>query len=337
MSWKSAPLLIGLFVIQPALANGEITNCSDLNPSRGKKQVRTYTSPYQGDVFCVSLPRKKKIEKLKNGKTRVSYESKVDFRVRVFGKEHSTVGYFDKQVAFIGVDYQQKPGRYPLHIFLILEALSDNGIKKETVFGPIQIMITVKKKYPKSNYRPPIRTEEQQKKVNQESEQLKSVLKSTSPYVVGELAKFRLPLPLDKIHITSHFIDKRPLGCKKNCRYHAALDFRSAFDEKRSVAEDVFPINNGLVVDVSTYTAINAGIVMTVDHGAGVKSSYSHLSKPYYQKGQLVTPNKPLARSGSTGADSTHLHLVMTVNGETVDPEKFLGMFFNFKKLQKKN
>ena len=266
--------------------------------------------PYQGDVVRIEMDKKKKVKILKNGKKVVLYATEGDFKVKVFGKEYLPVNFKNKLVIFIGVDYQKKPGSYPLEVI----------VKQNNSSFRLPVMkLTVRKKYPKLNHQPPKRTKEEQEKINEESEKLNEVLKSACSYQVKESSGFRWPIA--RIKITSPFGQRR-CQSRDNCRYHTGTDFRSAFDEKHSKPENVFPINNGLVVEVSSYTL--EGITMVVDHGAGIKSSYFHLSKAYYKKGDIVSKTKPIARSGATGTDAVHLHLMVTIHGDTVDPEKFL-------------
>ena len=292
----------------------KITNC-------GKKS--NFSKPYQGDVFCVELNKVKKKEKGKNGKIKVSYVKELDFFVEVFGKKYFPIDYKNKLVAFIGIDYRKPAKDYPLRVFFLQEYQDSAGNKKISVRAHPATFIRVRKKYPKLPYHPPKRTSEEQAKINRESEKLNSVLKSTQIYSVQELENFRWPIK--PVKITAPFGQARCQDKKKtSCRYHTGTDFRSAFDEKHSKPENVFSINDGMVVEVSSYAL--EGVTMVVDHGMGIKSSYFHLSKAYYKNGEKVTKIKPIARSGNTGEGNLpiHLHLMMTIHGAIVDPEKFL-------------
>ncbi|MDO8430359.1 MAG: M23 family metallopeptidase [bacterium] len=301
MKRRIAGLAIWLFLSSFSLSYADLFN------------FKTSTfQPYQSDVIRLEMAKAKKIKTLKNGKKVISYATEGNFKVIVFGKEYLPIDCGNKLVVFVGVDYQKKPGFYPLEVI----------VKQNNFSFRLPIMkLTVRQKYPKLRYQPPKRTKEEQEKINKESEKINNVLISTAGYSVKELSGFRWPIV--PVKVTAPFGQARCQDKKKtSCRYHTGTDFRSAFDEYHSNPENVFPINNGLVVEVSTYTL--EGITIVVDHGAGLKSSYFHLSRAYYKKGDVVSKAKSIARSGATGTDAVHLHLMMTIYGATVDPEKFL-------------
>jgi len=53
---------------------------------------------------------------------------------------------------------------------------------------------------------------------------------------------------------------------------------------------------------------------------------YAHLASVAVAEGQTVAAGQTIATMGHTGfATATHLHYEIRVEGETIDPEPFLG------------
>lgn len=68
-----------------------------------------------------------------------------------------------------------------------------------------------------------------------------------------------------------------------------------------------------------------AGNLVLLDHGAGIFSSYSHLSQISVKEGDLVKRGQKMGMAGSTGrVTGPHLHWGIRVNGVPVDPVAFL-------------
>ena len=67
------------------------------------------------------------------------------------------------------------------------------------------------------------------------------------------------------------------------------------------------------------------GRTVTLDHGDGVRTRYSHNSANLVKVGDLVQQGQPLAKVGRTGrATCTHVHFSVIIDGKTVNPEKYL-------------
>ena len=67
------------------------------------------------------------------------------------------------------------------------------------------------------------------------------------------------------------------------------------------------------------------GKLVKVDHGNGVETWYAHTSKMYVKVGEQVEAGDVIAAVGSTGnSTGPHLHLEIRVNGEHVNPQKYL-------------
>ena len=100
-----------------------------------------------------------------------------------------------------------------------------------------------------------------------------------------------------------------------------------AVDQQTHLGEDlaslvnspVYAGNNGVVVYADAL-GIYGNTVM-LDHGLGVFSSYSHMSKIDVKVGDKVQKGAVLGQTGTTGlAAGDHLHFAINLQGEFVDP-----------------
>ena len=67
------------------------------------------------------------------------------------------------------------------------------------------------------------------------------------------------------------------------------------------------------------------GDMVEIDHGFGLTTVYGHMSEISVAEGQDVAQGQILGRLGSTGRSTgPHLHYEVRVDGEPVDPERFL-------------
>jgi murein DD-endopeptidase MepM/ murein hydrolase activator NlpD len=98
---------------------------------------------------------------------------------------------------------------------------------------------------------------------------------------------------------------------------HTGLDFRAATgDPVRATA-------NGKVV--SSGWAGGYGRMVEVDHGNGLSTRYGHLSEVNVKVGDAVRIGQVIGAVGSTGRSTgPHLHYETRIDGEAVDPQKFL-------------
>lgn len=76
-------------------------------------------------------------------------------------------------------------------------------------------------------------------------------------------------------------------------------------------------------VSVAGEDAVN-GKYLVLDHGYGVKTSYCHLSQLYVEDGDELDKGVEIGLSGNTGRSTgPHLHFVLRIGKDTVDPERF--------------
>lgn len=99
---------------------------------------------------------------------------------------------------------------------------------------------------------------------------------------------------------------------------HTGMDFRGNF------GDPVHATGAGKVVKAGWEGGY--GQMVEIDHGEGLTSRYGHLSQIDVWTGQTVHVGDVIGRLGSTGRSTgAHLHYETRINGEAVNPEKFLS------------
>ena len=98
---------------------------------------------------------------------------------------------------------------------------------------------------------------------------------------------------------------------------HTGLDFRAPTgDPVRATA-------NGKVV--SSGWAGGYGRMVEIDHGNGLATRYGHMSEIHVKVGDPIKIGQVIGAVGSTGRSTgPHLHYETRIDGEPVDPQKFL-------------
>lgn len=99
--------------------------------------------------------------------------------------------------------------------------------------------------------------------------------------------------------------------------FHAGLDFRGAH------GQPILAAANGRVTFVGRKHGY--GNVVEVTHGSGIMTRYAHLAGFSARIGQAVERGQQIARMGSTGRSTgTHLHFEVRLNGQPINPRRFL-------------
>lgn len=123
------------------------------------------------------------------------------------------------------------------------------------------------------------------------------------------LAGFRLPVagPITSGYGVRSVYNGVPRG------YHGGVDFRApAGTPVHAAASGVVTLAEGLPL---------SGNIVMVDHGAGVFTTYQHLSALAVRRGARVARGEIIGRVGSTGLSTgPHLHWGMRVNRVRVNP-----------------
>ncbi len=98
---------------------------------------------------------------------------------------------------------------------------------------------------------------------------------------------------------------------------HDGLDFNSR------TGTPILAAGAGVVASAGRHPAY--GLVVDIDHGAGVSTRYAHSSKVLVQPGDIVRQGQKIAEVGTTGRSTgPHLHFEVRVNGEPRDPMRYL-------------
>jgi len=103
-------------------------------------------------------------------------------------------------------------------------------------------------------------------------------------------------------------------GASRGNRLHQGLDISGAH------GANVMAVESGTVV-TSSYGS-GYGYYVTVSHGNGLSTLYSHLSSSAVEVGTSVSRGQVIGYVGATGnATTPHLHFEVFVNGSRVNPE----------------
>jgi murein DD-endopeptidase MepM/ murein hydrolase activator NlpD len=137
------------------------------------------------------------------------------------------------------------------------------------------------------------------------SESLQSVIK-----------KMPLAVPLHGYYITSTFGKRRdPLN--RRWAMHYGLDFGS------TAGSPIYVTAPGTVT-VAGWKG-NFGKMVEVDHGAGIKTRYAHMSKLTVKVGQTVQFGDKIGVIGSTGRSTgNHLHYEVLFRDKGLDPMQLI-------------
>lgn len=128
----------------------------------------------------------------------------------------------------------------------------------------------------------------------------------------------RVPVkrPLREAEVTS------PFGVRldpfvRQWALHAGVDFRGeSGDPVRATAA-------GRVIAAGPNGGY--GLAIDIDHGGGIVTRYGHLSAVTVAEGGEVKAGDVIGKIGTTGRSTgPHLHYEVRVNGEAVDPQRFL-------------
>jgi murein DD-endopeptidase MepM/ murein hydrolase activator NlpD len=98
---------------------------------------------------------------------------------------------------------------------------------------------------------------------------------------------------------------------------HTGLDIRG------STGDPVHATANGTVENAGWSGGY--GKMVEIDHGNGFSTRYGHLSEIEVKVGQQIKIGQVIGRVGTTGRSTgPHLHYETRIDGEAVDPQKFL-------------
>jgi hypothetical protein len=126
--------------------------------------------------------------------------------------------------------------------------------------------------------------------------------------------------PLPGISKVSSKFGPRKAPCPGASTYHKGIDIGASTGTSiKCYAAGVVEINKAL--------AGNAGNYIKIDHGNGVASRYLHMQHQSPLKvGERVEAGQDVGKVGNTGVGTgPHLHFEIWINGEKVDPLKYVN------------
>ncbi|MDO8522857.1 MAG: M23 family metallopeptidase [bacterium] len=217
--------------------------------------------------------------------------------------------YQGKPAVLLGIDLNKKPGSYEL-----ITKLSDGQVQKKTVDVGARKKIVAPLGIPeKLGGNTPASQKALVNALAEENASLANIRTGTKAFWTEKFL-----MPLKEIIVTDPYGYSRQTG--EYSIAHKGADFRA----KESTP--IMAINRGVVRVAKTYREYGKTIV--VDHGLGLMSFYMHLSKIKVNVGELVGRGQVIGLAGQTGyAESPHLHLTVRINGFSIDPIKFFGLF----------
>ena len=130
------------------------------------------------------------------------------------------------------------------------------------------------------------------------------------------IKKMPFAVPLHGYYITSTY-GKRRDPMNRRWALHHGLDFGS------TPRAPVYVTAPGKVTFAGWKG--NFGKMIEIDHGAGIKTRYAHLSKTTVKKGQTVAFGDKIGVIGSTGRSTgNHLHYEVLFRDKSLDPMQFI-------------
>jgi murein DD-endopeptidase MepM/ murein hydrolase activator NlpD len=106
--------------------------------------------------------------------------------------------------------------------------------------------------------------------------------------------------------------------------FASGVEFHGGMDIATRMGKEVISPADGFVVEVTTQAA--DGNIIRVDHGHGIMTTYSHLSKFAIKQGSRVKRGDVLGYVGTSGRSTGyHLHYAVYVNKIAVNPRRYLN------------
>ena len=117
--------------------------------------------------------------------------------------------------------------------------------------------------------------------------------------------------------------------------FHRAMREHHGVDYLIPEGTAVFATADGVVLSLSEKNTSH-GKAITIDHGNGYQTSYSHLLDIRVKKGQKVKRGDIIAMSGNSGLSfAPHLHYEVIFNGTRVDPVHYFFLELNAEEYQR--
>lgn len=113
-----------------------------------------------------------------------------------------------------------------------------------------------------------------------------------------------------------------PFGYRKS-PFGRRSEFHNGVDIAAPYGTDVFASADGVVVVAGWSSGYGREVI--IDHGFGIKTAYAHNSSIMVRVGQQVKKGDLISKVGSSGwSTGPHLHFMVLINDNAVDPMRFL-------------
>lgn len=140
------------------------------------------------------------------------------------------------------------------------------------------------------------------------------LVESSSAGVTTGTGPLRLPVADGSYTLSAGFGDSGELWSSGE---HTGQDFAAPIGT---------PVYASATGTVSIEKTDWAGQLVRIDHGAGVETSYAHMSKVLVADGETVTAGSPIGAVGSQGnSTGPHLHFEILLDGSAIDPMSVLA------------
>lgn len=125
--------------------------------------------------------------------------------------------------------------------------------------------------------------------------------------------------PLRNIRITSGY------GYRRD-PFNSRSAFHNGYDLGAPSGTTIYAAGAGEVTYASYHNG-GYGNLVIISHGNGIQTMYAHCSKLNVKVGDIVGKGDKIAAVGSTGRSTgPHLHFSVLVNGEFVDPTRYVDL-----------
>lgn len=235
----------------------------------------------------------------------------------IYGKTQPNTKVFFKETEIKQTDNGEFVFALPQDTDDILYLTTQQGNTKKTWSSPIQ-----KRQWKEEvvNGLPPKKVSpspEDLKRISHERQLLTNQRKTTT-YSYFPIC-FKRPVS-KKARISSEFGARRILNGIKTASH-------SGTDYALPAGTPVYAPADG-IVKLTHPDMFYSGKTILIDHGYGIFSSYSHLSKISVQSGDIIKQGQKIGEIGSTGRSTgPHLHLTFMWFGTRVDPEFVLNQY----------
>jgi hypothetical protein len=129
-------------------------------------------------------------------------------------------------------------------------------------------------------------------------------------------------------------IDPGPQGNRWTGAYGEPRPYGSGVHEgvdiPLAIGVDIKAVMDGVISFSGTGGgSLSRGLYITIDHGGGMTTLYSHLSKSFVSKGNTVMKGDVIGLSGNSGfSTGPHLHFGLYRNGKHQNPNALVGLAY---------